>query len=145
MKTLKTLKDLVIEKKCRKGPSAGATAGGAYWEALTVITRRCGGDGFGQSAPDITWRLFLRHLRDGTVQATLRHYRWHQNGEYSGGGSSYYGVDAVLGCTTAEEVLVLLHGVVGGEHECVLTDDDKVTEALVAFGLPRAAPAPDEE
>lgn len=145
----KTLKELIIEKKCRKGEAHGTTKRGAYWcpyvrTQYFVVTAGRGGDGIGQSAADITVGLDLRHYRDGTVSAVLVRERYHQN---EGTTKQITNADCVLSTTTVEDVVVALKGVSliddGGaaiSNYCVYG----VVKECVAFGMPEAAPSPDD-
>lgn len=149
MKTLKTLKTLVEEAKCRKGAADGTTKRGAYWLACQPIkTRRAGGDGIGNSGADITYLLELRHYRSGEVSAVIHNDSWHQNGSHSGGGDSYHQMPAVLDCATVEEVIVALKaGVEGcyGRETCISSNfEESLSAALAALSMPEYATAPDE-
>jgi len=141
---MKTLQDLIIAAKCRKGAAAGTTKKGAYWLACEPIKIRCfGGDGIGQSSPDLTNSLKLRHFRDGDVQTTVEFSSWHQN--YGGRSASYVGVPEIAVCETIEEVIVALKSC--GTEVSAYSDkmEDNLIEKLTALGLPASAPAPDEE
>ena len=145
---MSTLKNLIDEKKCRKGPPAGTTKKGAYWLACEpILIRNYGGDGVGNNAVDCSHRLELRHYRSGDVTAMIHVHRWHQNG--AGIGDSYHSVD-LLGCTTIEQIVVRLKGMtlnVGygdGERSCSDHCEKNLVEGLVALGLPDADPSPDE-
>jgi hypothetical protein len=131
---MKTLKEIVIERKCRRGQADGTTRNGAYWVAAECVTRK--------------WTLELRHHRDGVVRATMCKHAWHQDGAYSGGGDWYYGIDAVLGATTVEDVIVSLKAGVRdketGDTMHVYGYAAEIEDVLTALGLPLAAPAPDE-
>lgn len=146
----KTLKDLLIEKLIRKGAAHGTTKRGAYWTPVKgeyfEKIRRSGGDGIGNSAPDVSFYLELRHFRDGTVKAVIVRVAWHQNGSYSGAGTTYADASSVLDCTTAEEVVVALKAI-SMDEESVISErgSEWITAACIAFGLPESAPAPDEE
>lgn len=145
---MKTLKELVIASKCRKGQASGRTKRGAFWVALCVVTRRCGGDGIGNSGADVTYSLELRHYRDGGVSATIKRDSWHQN---SGTDVRYEGCGSVLDCATAEEVVCALKGISFSDfydhtdHVLSSLKEDEVIAALVDFGLAPCEPAPDEE
>lgn len=146
---MKTLKEIVIEQKCRKGAAAGTTKNGAYWVAGECVTRRCGGDGIGNNAPDVTWTLELRHYRDGAVRATMHRDAHHQNGRWGGAGDWYYGIDAILSAETIEDVIVEMRAGVHdrdtGETLPVLGRDlSELRDMLAAWGMPNAAPSPDE-
>lgn len=146
MKTTKTnitIQDAVIAAKCRKGPAADTTKKGAYWLALDQKTKGSGGDGIGQSSADVTFCLQLRHFRDGTVTAGVRRSSWHQN---HGSSYSYIPTPSVLGCQTAEDVIVILKGTSEGcEHVLSTYFEDEVVTSLANLGIPAALPAPDEE
>ena len=138
-----TLKELIEDRKCRKGQPYGTTTSGAFWLVCDEIKiRRFGGDGIGQSDAERTNFLQLRHYRDGTVKALARYNVWHQNW---GDGDSFYTVP-ILDCETIEEVISVLKGT--DEDECQAFGDnhkEALTNALKALGMEEAAPAPDEE
>jgi hypothetical protein len=141
---MKTLQELIVAAKCRKGAAAGTTKKGAYWLACEPIKIRVyGGDGIGQSSPDCTNFLELRHFRDGSVQTVVEFASWHQN--QGGRRESYVTVPALAMCETVEDVIVCLKSC--GTEVAAYSDkmEDKLTDGLVAFGLPVSAPAPDEE
>lgn len=150
---MKTLKSLIIDRKIRKGTAHGTTKRGAYWTLADkpneyfAILRRSGGDGIGQSAPDVTHGLELRHFRSGEVRAVIVRDAYHQNGSYSSGGTSYHDASAILDCVTVEDVIVALKAAGTEESGSVYSDGkvENLTRALVALGLPVSAPAPDEE
>ena len=143
---MKTLKELVIAAKCRKGKSTGITKRGAFWLACEEIRiRSFGGDGIGNSSSDLRNYLQLRHYRDGTVGAVVRCNAWHQG---DGDSSSYRKVSDVLSCTTTEEVIAVLKRTnEWHENASVYSDthEERLTKALAAMGLPASAPAPDDE
>lgn len=149
---MKTLKELVIEAKCRKGEAHGTTKRGAYWcpfmpdgkAQYFSRTASRGGDGIGNNAADVRVGLDLRHFRDGTVSAVLVRESWHQN---YGTSKETTNADQLLSCATAEEVIVALRGIE------LINDSgpalgkgciDDVIADCVAIGMPKAAPAPDE-
>lgn len=147
---MKTIKEIIIESKCRKGPSAGVTKRGAFWIAFAKsdqyfsVTSRRGGDGVGQSSADVSVGLKFRHFRDGTVQAITVTECWHQN---TGTNRSTVDVSQILNCTTAEEVIAILKGTNagdGGRSISSIFEEDLVAD-LAAIGIPAALPGPDEE
>ena len=147
MKT-KTLKELIIEAKCRKGEAHGTTKRGAYW--CPFVERgdhfACigggGSDGIGQNAPNVDVFLDFRHYRDGTVSAVITRSSWHQN---HGTSTAFTRADNLLGCTNVEEVIVALKGMEIDESPVLRGfGEPKVTKALVDIGVPLSAPAPDE-
>jgi hypothetical protein len=147
LRTMKTLKEIIIERKCRKGAAAGTTKRGAYWLACEpIITREAGGDGIGQNAPDITDSIELRHFRDDNVRAVIHRDAWHQNGAHGGAGDGWMDASGVLNCSTIEEVLVVLKGTALAESPVVnqYSADKTLIPALRELGLPDAAPGPDE-
>lgn len=144
---MKTLKELIIDKKCRKGESSGTTKRGAFWLAAEPCKiRSYGGDGVGQNSPDRWHKLHLRHFRSGEVQAIIHCESWHQNGSYSGGGeSSWFDVSRILECSTIEDVIVCLKSENCGEtHAYADFFREKLEAELEILGLPRSLPAPDE-
>jgi len=98
---MKTLKQIAIDRKARKGPVAAVTADGAYWLAVHSVINSGGGDGIGQSAPDVTYELKVRHYRSGEVRAYLTRHTWHQN---DGNHADKTRADDLLACTTIEEL-----------------------------------------
>ena len=140
---MKTLKELIVEKKCRKGARSGIEAKkGAYWLALEPFQiRRFGGDGVGQSRADRTNYLELRHYRSGAVEALVKFSGWHQNA----GTFFDYVVADILAATTVEEVILTLKGTTLDEA-IALADNyqSDLTESLVGLGLEIALPGPDE-
>lgn len=145
-----TVREAIEQAHCRQGKAAGTTKDGAYWLACEAIPLRSyGGDGIGQSAPSMTSELELRHYRNGMVRARCHFTSWHQNGSYSGGGDSQYvGADKILGCETAEDVIVALkdlrYGAGYDSGTPVYGYGAHVAECLAALGIREAAPTPDE-
>jgi hypothetical protein len=140
-----TLKEAVQKERCRKGKADGITKRGAYWLACEpIVLRRAGGDGIGQSAPDITWSLEIRHFRDNSVVPTLHRSAWHQNGSYSGGGDRYFIREGLADVTTVEEAIANLKAGTSEEHCYHSSRYAEVRDALLALGLPEAAPSPDD-
>lgn len=141
-KNMKTLKELIEIRKCRKGESTGTTKQGAFWLACDpILIRSFGGDGIGQSGTDLKNYLQLRHYRSGEVKAVVNFHGWHQN--Y--GTSNSYRTVPILDCTTVEDVIVILKGI--SEDETAAYSDwgqDKLTAALTDLGMVESAPAPDE-
>lgn len=150
MKTTKTtevttLQTLILSAKCRKGAAAGTTKKGACWLACEPITiRRSGGDGIGNSGPDCTTYLQLRHFRDGSIAATVNYNSWHQN---HGMSNSYQAAPEVLAAQSIEEVIAALKGT-GYDGQPAISnyfaDDGDTFAALSALGLPQALPSPDD-
>lgn len=141
-----TIEAATIATKCRKGKSAGITKNGAYWVALETLTLTAGGDGIGQSAAQIEFRLQLRHYRTGLVTAAVVRSSWHQN---SGHRSTVWGAPGVLACETAEEVIAALKTVgccdeYGFDADCVEPFFyETIISALGEIGIPAAAASPD--
>ena len=111
--------------------------------------RAAGGDGIGNSAPDVDYCLELRHFRNGTVSAIIHRASWHQN---HGSRDNYCAAPVLLECATVEQIIVELKGFRGdddytGCDEPVYSDrfEEKLTTALVKFGMPEMEPAPDDE
>lgn len=140
---MKTLKELIIDRKCRKGESVGTTKSGAFWLACDPIRiRSFGGDGIGQSARNCDNYLQLRHYRSGEVKAVVNYHSWHQN---SGTHDSYISVP-ILDCTTVEDVIVILKGVSDDDTAAYSNwGEGNLTKALVGLGMAESLPAPDEE
>lgn len=148
---MNTLKDLIISKKIRKGKAHGITKHGAFWTPsgandFFVVLRSAGGDGIGQNAPDVTYYLDFRHYRNGQVSAKVCRKAWHQNGEYSGAGTSWLDVSEILNAQSVEEVIAILKGK-DLDGSAIISDQyarNDLTPALIAFGLVESLPAPDE-
>lgn len=144
---MKTLKEIIIDQKLRKGPSHGMTKNGAFWTFNPTqyfsVLRRSGGDGIGNSSPDITFFLEFRHFRSGEVRAEIIRKSWHQN---DGERISYTNGNAVLDAQTVEDVIVALKGIKTSEGESIVSSnkEEGITEDFVALGMPIALPAPDE-
>lgn len=137
---------MIVATKCRRGPSAAITKRGAYWLACEPVKiRRAGGDGIGQSGADVTFSLELRHYRSGETRAMVKRDAWHQNGSYSGGGTTWIDASEILGAPTIEDVIVGLLAT-GGDAGPVYShrQSAELTEALAKLGLPQTVAAPDE-
>ena len=146
METQRTIEAAAIAAKCRKGKSDGITKNGAYWVALETLTLTAGGDGIGQSAAQIEYRLQLRHYRSGQVTAAIVRGSWHQN---YGHRSTVLGAPGVLVCETAEEVITALQSVDCGDEYGFAADCiepffyETIISALGEIGIPAAAASPD--
>lgn len=141
---MKTIKELIIAAKCRKGEAYGTTKHGAFWLAVAPINiGGGGGDGIGQSAPNVDHFLQLRHYRDGVVKAMIHRSSWHQN---HGHHESYKDAPELLGCSTIEEVFVALKGMeVDDRPVYAAFAKERIEKAMAEFGLPMATPAPDDD
>jgi hypothetical protein len=151
---MKTLAQIIIDQKCRKGKAAGTTKKGAYWLAANLRTRATGGDGIGQNGADVSYSLQLRHFRNGDVTAVIHYHSWHQN---TGTENKYELIDSFpspggfLALATVEQVIVELKGIKMdvwcGYPENVYSDrcEDILTKGLTALGLLEMEAAPDEE
>lgn len=132
----KTIESATIATKCRKNKSAGITKNGAYWVALETLTLTAGGDGIGQNASQIEYRIQFRHYRSGLVTAAIVRSSWHQN---HGRNSTVWAAPAILACETAEEVISALQTM-----DCVEPFfHEQIAEALGEIGIPAAAASPD--
>lgn len=143
---MKTLKELVIESKCRRGPADGTDKRGAFWNGSVTKIRRSGGDGIGQSSADVTHTLHLKHYRSGEVRAVVKIDRYHQNGSYSGGGTEWVGVSQILDCATVEEVITALINAGSEESGRLYSEyyEEELTQLLTGLGMVESLPAPDE-
>lgn len=150
---MKTLKELIINTKCRKGKARAIDKHGAFWLACPEIEIRVwGGDGVGQSMPNHKNYLELRHYRNGTVVACVTFQSWHQN---AGTTECVRTADQILSCTDIESVIVALknlpHELLSPAAEGYFPDaysDSKyarLSSALIGLGLSEAQAAPDEE
>lgn len=141
---MKTLKQCVIDKKCRKGAANGTTKRGAFWLACEPIKiRSYGGDGIGNNAADCTHFLQLRHYRDGEVLAIIHGNYWHQGVSAP---DEFVCCDDILECTTVEAVIVALKGEQMPGGNSVFSDyfTGNLTCSLTELGLVENEPAPDE-
>ena len=150
---MKTISEIIIASKCRKGGADGTTVDGAYWVCpaspivgnlgLKTMIRSFGGDGVGQSSANCHNYLQLRHYRGGKVEAVVLENSWHQN---YGTSQTVVAADAVLAATTTEELEVAL---------LALTDEydanyysqsmrENLDHLAEKIGLPESLPAPDE-
>ena len=144
---MKTLKEIIVERKCRKGPPAGTTKHGAYWLACEpIMTRSAGSASASQEAPSVIYELQLRHFRSGEVRAVIHRNVWRQGGTQSGAAQDWGDANAVLGCSTIEEVVVALKGI--SMNDSAVVEDylipRDIAKRLRDLGLPDSAPAPDE-
>ena len=139
---MKTLKEIVEDCHCRKGKSDGITKRGAYWLACDpIVCRQSGGTGCGQSSPEVTYYLQIRHYRSGEVRALVHRDAWHQNGIYSGAGDIYTSVPEIAAATTVEKVISALMAAdaYSSRHY------QELESALRFIGLPLSEPSPDGE
>lgn len=144
---MKTLEELVIESKSRKGVADGTTKNGAFWIAGRAVIRSYGGDGIGQSSTHWKHHLHLRHYRNGEVKAVVHICGYHQNN----GDTDIYRTVNILHCETVEDVITVLKGVT---HQRNDMDDgvaiysnwgeDVLTGMLTGLGLLDCLTAPDE-
>lgn len=145
---MQTLKNIIEAMKIRKGPAHGTTKRGAFWtpskDRYIACLRWTGGDGIGQSSPDVHFYLEIRHFRSGEMRAIVVRDAYHQNGEYAGAGKSVTDVTPVLDAQTAEDALVVLKGIRTQSGESVVDVGKDLVAVLVGLGLPDAMPAPDE-
>lgn len=150
---MKTLKELIINTKCRKGKPRAIDKRGAFWLAHPEIEIRVwGGDGIGQSRSSRTNFLELRHYRNGDIVACITFQSWHQN---TGTTECVRTVSEILSCTDIESVIVTLknlpHELLSPAAEDYFPDaysDAKyvyLSSALIGLGLSEAPQPPDEE
>ena len=149
---MKTISEIIIDSKCRKGGADGTTVDGAFWVCpaspiignlgLKTLIRSFGGDGVGQSRADLRNYLELRHYRGGKVQAVVLCNSWHQN---YGNSHTVVAADSVLAATTTEELEVALM-VLNGEDNNYYSESmrSNLDELAETIGLPESLPAPDE-
>lgn len=144
---MKTLAQLVVGQRCRKGKAAGVTKSGSYWMAAQSDAfdwiGGYGGDGIGNNGPAVKTFLELRHYRDGTVRAFVRRESWHQN---TGDRIEYVNASRILPCTTIEDVEAALLGLTDS-HEMPVYETyhrSSLLKVLSVFGMPESATAPDE-
>lgn len=102
---MKTLKDIAIERKSRKGAARATTPDGAYWLPIRVKLMAAGGDGIGQSAASHQYYLTVRHYRSGDVRAYVEDEGYHQN---NGSWTVRTRCSEVLDATNHEELLIAL-------------------------------------
>jgi len=140
---MRTLKELIISARCRKGPAAGIDGSGEWWQAgATIKTSGHGGDGVGNSAPSVRCDLQMRHYRNGTVVVGVLVERWHQN---TGTRTEWVPMPGIEESQTTADVVASLRR--WNEHQTVLREFCRsgLTDELGQFGLLAHAPAPDEE
>lgn len=149
---MKTVEDLVVAAKCRKGSAVDVDERGAYWVALSVCTRAYGSGGIGNEAPSVEVILELRHYRSGGVVAFLRKEQWHQNT-----GENVLEMetppDTILSCTTVEDVVVSLYDMdIEDPQDCPESTAayhrskyPEVKREFARLGLIVALPGPDED
>jgi len=146
MKTLKTLKEIAIARKSRKGPADKITQDGAYWLAVEIEIDSGGGGGIGQSGAQVSYLLQVRHYRDGDIRAYITRKTWHQN---DGGNNRRTRADDLLDCSTIEELITAMQ-----QHEIESDYCENYKIAVSDYGhktmitnlpeLPESLPAPDE-
>lgn len=138
---MSTLKDIILNARCRKGAAYSIDIDGAYWLPFSPIRlRRTGGDGIGNNARDVEYLLEFRHYRSGEVRAAVHEHSWHQN---TGSSSVYYTID-ICDLTTGEDVIRVL---LAADHECVGNggrDGQFIIEKLAHVGLKPCDPSPDD-
>lgn len=145
MKNMNTIKDLALEKKARKGPAKQITKKGAYWIALSIDTKRGGGDGIGQAPAQITTVFEVRHYRDGKLEAVVKNLWWHEN---EGLSTVAVAIPAALEVTNVEDLIRLIKSTSIPDDE--MNDTFEVSKQGQArlekdlAPLPAAAPGPDE-
>lgn len=140
---MKTLKELIVAARCRKGDAAGIDECGEWWQAGgTIKTARSGGDGIGNSAPSVRCDLQMRHYRTGSVVVGVLVERWHQN---VGTRSEWVPLPGIEAAETAADVVAFLMR--WNEDLTVLSDwcRSYLVEELGTFGLLASAPSPDED
>ena len=139
----RTLGEILAARKARKGRAAGIDSLGAWWHATepgVVTTRAWGGDGVGQSEPDMHATIGARHYRDGHIAVGVRVTRWHQD---TGERVTWRPIAALWDSKTAEDVIHAIVSSDGGEYYRPRWRDE-VVAWCVSLGMPEAAPAPDE-
>lgn len=139
---MKTLETLVKDARIRKGVAAAITSKGAYWTMadLSSLIGASGGDGVGNSAPDLRLHLELRHYRDGFVEAGVIETSWHQN---HGTHVTFHPIPTLLSCRDAESVVALL--VAFAEERGFEVVTKHLAKDVEALGWTWAPPSPDEE
>ena len=150
---MKTLSDIIIDSKCRKGGADGITAAGAYWlcpqskiagnRGVPTLIRSYGGEGIGNSRADLRHYLELRHYRGGKVSAVVVATSWHQN---SGTQETETEINSVLTSTSTEELESALLALEDQNGQPVYTKfcSEKLAALAELIGLPDSAPAPDD-
>ena len=144
-----TLRDIITDRKTRKGQAAKITRDGAYWETAIEINSE-GGDGIGQAVSNITWYIEVRHYRAGDLRAYINRHSWHQN---SGTRDLRTRADDLLECQTIEDLIQVAesHEVVDRNDPCGYREEVRVSDRCrerLPDDLPEMAvslPAPDED
>ncbi len=146
---MKTLKELIVAAKCRKGKAVGITKKGAFWLVCEpVFIRSFGGDGVGQNGSDCRNYLQLRHFRSGDVAAVVKFSSWHQN---SGTENTFQREDSILECIDVEAVIAALKGISENDYfggRCSAYGDNfeqNLTDELTRLGMNESEKSPDEE
>jgi len=140
---MKTLEEIMLARKCRKGPATDITPKGAYWVASMIRLNYRGYDGYnGSMGGDVKEILVIRHFRSGALLAAIKVVNWHQN---TGTMVEEIRCDEVLKCTTIEELICTLKCVQNADGEN-FSVSEAGAENLAAklIGLPAALPSPDE-
>jgi len=150
---MKTLSDIIIDSKCRKGGSDGITSAGAYWlcpqskiagnRGVKTLIRSYGDNGIGNSRADLRHYLELRHYRGGKVSAVVVATSWHQN---SGTQKAEIEINSVLTSTSTEELESALLALEDENYGPLYGKDfsEKLTALAELIGLPDSAPSPDD-
>jgi len=150
---MKTLSDIIIDSKCRKGGADGITEHGAYWlcpqskiagnRGVKTLIRSWGDNGIGQACADLRNYMELRHYRGGKVSAVVVALSWHQN---SGDSQTEMEIDSVLTTTSVEELQSALLSLEDENYGPVYGKNfsEKLAALAELIGLPACAPSPDD-
>jgi len=147
MHNMKTLKDIALARKARKGPAEAVTKDGAYWLPVSVNINVAGGDGIGQSDASRNTYLNIRHYRSGELGGYIEQTTWHQN---TGSSTLRTSCSAALGVTNHEDLLIVLRKAeFDTDHDMnieVEVSDRGIARLLKEIPeLPAAPKAPDEQ
>lgn len=140
----KTLNELLVAQKARKGKSTGVTKRGAFWLVIKPIKiRSYGGDGIGQSRHSLWHNLEFQHFRNGEMDAKIVVNSWHQN---DGDNSQTFDVSEILDVTNVEDLIAMLKGKECGEtHAYSDRYEADLTSSMRSLGLSDFPPGPDED
>ncbi len=138
---MKTVKEIVIDRKIRKGPARKITKDGAYWEVSTCI-RSHGGDGFGQNSSDLKDWMDIRHYRSGEIRGYITMEIWHQN---DGTNFERTRADDLLDCATIEDIIQAVSGHLINDTPCGVSAYGRDQLILEFPELPLAEKSPDDE
>ena len=143
--TTKTLRDIIIARKTRKGEADNITKDGAYWETA-INLQNGGGNGIGNNGSSVTHYLEVRHYRNGELRGYLNRHLWHQN---DGTTHQRTRADNLLDCSTIEELIQTakkhkIESVYDDSYEIEISNEGEKRLCEGLPEMPASEPAPDE-